>query len=165
MPLMQLPKNTTERSHLPLVLPFSTFHSTNTQPSLSLILRARLLTRLQLLQVPTANLHVARVLIHALCEVPRVNVARLGAILVLRLGRLRRVLLRLRLLLLGRRGRTATAAEEPANGVADGGTDCYTAKIPCKKIWRQLGNVSLNSVCVGDVRGGNLRSRAGHLSE
>jgi len=78
------------------------------------------LASLQLLQVPTADLHVALVLVHALCEAARVDVAGPRAVVVLSVGRLGGVLLRLRLLLLllGRRRGTA-ASEEPADRVAD----------------------------------------------
>ena len=87
---------------------------------LSLVLRASLLASLQLLQIPTADLHVTLALIHALCEVARVDVARPRPVVVLRIGRLRGVLLRLRLLLLLlRRRRLAAASEESANRVAD----------------------------------------------
>jgi len=122
-------------------------------------LRASLLASLQLLQVPTADLHIPLVLVHALCEVARVDVARPRAVVVLRICRLRGVLLRLGLLLLlllrGRRG--AATSEEAADRVADRGSDCYTTVL----------NVS---IAVGFVRISlwkrrDLRGCAGHLSE
>lgn len=99
--------------------------------SLHLILRSRLLTRLQLIQIPPTNRQTPLVLIHARPEV--VDVVGAHALRGLGVGH-RRALVHAVvlgghwsgfLLLLG--GSTATAAEPAADGVADRGTDCYTA--------------------------------------
>lgn len=82
------------------------------------------LAGLELLEVPAADLHVARVVVHALGEVlrgARAVVAPLALVRVL-LVRLRVDLLRSGL---GRRG--GAAAEETADGVADGGAYRDTA--------------------------------------
>ncbi len=85
----------------------------------------------QLVKVPSANGHVTLVVIHALAEVADVSFAggslpgavRCAALpeaVVHGLG-----LCRGGLLVLGRSARAA-AREKPTDGVADGGTDCYT---------------------------------------
>jgi hypothetical protein len=77
----------------------------------------------QLLQVPRASLHVALVLIQALCELLRVDLAAPRSPVAL----LSRTLRQGHLGLLGLRwGSGGAATEETADGVADRGTDCYT---------------------------------------
>ena len=96
-----------------------------TRRSIPLVVLRRGLTSLELLKVPVADRHVAVVLIHALGEVLRgalavvLSLPVVGGLLVLRdgggvgLGR-------------GSSLRGA-AAEEAADGVTDGGADCYTS--------------------------------------
>ncbi len=52
----------------------------NNLPTLSILTRS-LLARLQLLQIPAANLHVSLVLVHAVCEVLRIHLASWIAVL------------------------------------------------------------------------------------
>lgn len=89
-----------------------------------LVLRSSLLARLQLIQIPPADGQAALVLIHALAEVVDVRLA--GAALV---GSLALLVLLREVGVLGRGlgGRGGAAAEEAADGVADGGAYCDTA--------------------------------------
>jgi len=92
-----------------------------------LVLARRRLTRLQLIQIPPAHREVPLVLIHALPEVADVRLARLRRLKVLVDGVLATLGLREGLGGLGRGGRGGgAAAEETADGVADGGADCDT---------------------------------------
>lgn len=86
--------------------------------SLSLVLAGRSLAGLELLEVPVADLHVAAVLVEALCEV----LGGAGAVVVLLL-----VLLGRGLGLDGSGGFGGAAGEEAADCVADGGADGDTA--------------------------------------
>lgn len=77
----------------------------------------------QLVQIPSADAHVAAVLVHALGELLR----RAGAVVApaaVLLGRGGRCLDGL--------GRGAGTAEEPADGVADGGSYRDTAVVACR---------------------------------
>ena len=95
-------------------------------PPTPLILTSSSLTRLQLIQIPPAYLHVSLVLIQALGEAPRVRlaaprsapaVALVWPVLGLRGGGLG---------LLGFCWSRGATAEEAADGMADGGADCYS---------------------------------------
>lgn len=91
---------------------------------MSLVLASRSLARLQLLQIPPANLHIAILLVHARSELlgrTRAVVAP-GAVLCLGWGSCRGSGL-----LDGVVGGCGTTAEEAADGVADGGADGDTA--------------------------------------
>lgn len=97
-----------------------------------LIQSSRLLTRLQLIQVPPTNGQIALVLIHTPLEALHfVSARRRAGLLLLLCGLAVRDLSVLRLLrrrgFLDGRGCAAAAAEEAADGVADGGADCYAA--------------------------------------
>lgn len=87
-----------------------------------LVLARRLLARLQLIQIPPADGQRALVLVHAPPEVANVGGAGAGAVVLLR-----RVVVGRHARLLGVGGRRrlggAAAAEEAADGVADGGAD------------------------------------------
>ena len=93
---------------------------------LLLILARGLLACLQLVQVPAADGQVAVVLRHAGVEVLDVTSAHTGG-----LGCLRLLVLLCEVGVLGRGlgGRRAAAAEEAADGVADGGSDSDTAVV------------------------------------
>lgn len=101
-----------------------------TSSSKYLVSRSSSLATLELLQVPSTNLHVATVLIETLCEVLGWLLTAAGAVLgvvgLLLTGLLILiVLLGINLFLLG--WSCGGATTEPAtDGVADGGTDCYT---------------------------------------
>jgi hypothetical protein len=87
----------------------------------TLILTSSLLTRLELIQIPPTNRQVALVLIHTTLEVHHLRLAHLGRLIAL----VHRVLA-VRLLsdgLVDRCLRSAAAAEEAAEGVADAGAD------------------------------------------
>jgi len=75
----------------------------------------------QLLHIPTADLHVARVLVHAVGEL----LGDAGAV-VAPLLLARALVLRRNVVLLSLGGRTATAAEEAADCVADRGANGNT---------------------------------------
>ena len=120
--------------HVQSFLPMAIFVYVQSHSSLLLISSSSLLTRLQLVEIVSANRHVALVLVHALREaldVLRTRSLRLA--LALRLAVVEAVVHGLSvgvggllvLLLLGGRGRAP--AEEAAEGVANGGSDCYTA--------------------------------------
>lgn len=79
----------------------------------------------QLVQVPVADLHVAAMLVQALCELLGDARAVVGGAPPALLLALRRDAVLLRWL--GRR-RAGAAAEEAADGVADRGADCDTAR-------------------------------------
>ena len=102
---------------------------------LSLVAPSSLLASLQLFEVVRADIHVALVLIHALCEA--LNVSCTWSLCLLCLGRLavvKAVVHRLGvgvcwllvLLLLLSRCRRRTTAEEAPDRMADGGADSYT---------------------------------------
>lgn len=99
--------------------------------SSTLILASGLLACLELVQVPSTDVQASLVVIHALPEVADLSLAcAVGALSVV--GSLLLVLLSevggLSLLGSGLGGRAT--GEEPANGMADGGADCYaTARI------------------------------------
>lgn len=99
-------------------------HSYSCSARDALVLAGGGLARLELLEVPVADLHVATVVVEALGELLGGAGAVVAAPLLL-------LLLVLRLhgrLLLGRGGRLGGAAgEEAADGVADGGADGDTA--------------------------------------
>ena len=87
-----------------------------------LILTSRLLTRLKLIQIPPTYREVALILIHTTLEIHHLPLANLG-----RLVRLIHRVLAVRLFsdgLVDRCLRSAAAAEEAAEGVADAGADC-----------------------------------------
>lgn len=92
----------------------------------ALVLARGLLARLQLVQVPAADVEVALVLGHAVIEGLDVTSARAGR-LALRHGRLLVLLSEVGALGRGLGGCGRAAAEETANGVADGRADCDTA--------------------------------------
>ena len=95
-------------STFPSLLSFTSLTSTD------LILTRRALTRLQLVKIPPADLHVPLILVHAAREVAGIGIALRGRVpLLLRLHGLRG--------LGGGCGRPA--AEHAADGVADGGAD------------------------------------------
>lgn len=92
-----------------------------------LILTSGLLARLELVQIPAADVQASLILIHALPEVADLSLARavgalgvVGSLLLVLLGEVGRLSL-----LGGGLGGRATR-EEPANGMANGGADCYT---------------------------------------
>ena len=98
---------------------------------INLVRPSRLLARLQLLQIPATDRHIALVLIHAAREALHVRGTRTLALLRLRRARLTIIipLIRrwLRVGILGRLlllSSTTTAAEPAADGVSDRGTDC-----------------------------------------
>lgn len=100
-----------------------------TSPPPRLVTTSRALAGLQLIQIPSTDGQITAVLVHAGAEIPHVRrtgagglevvVGGEGAVFSLRDGRLGGF---------GRRGGRGAAAEEAAEGVADGGANCYTAK-------------------------------------
>lgn len=117
-----------------LLLYSSSPFSPSTQHSAikDLVLASSSLARLELLEVPATDLHVSRVVVHALSEVlrrARAVVAPL-ALLTLTLLHLRVDLLRCGLC----RRFGGAAAEEAADGVADGGAYCDTTIRSCVSI-------------------------------
>jgi hypothetical protein len=96
----------------------------------ALVLARRLLARLELVQVPSADGQAALVVVHALAEVVDVGSARAGRGHLGSLRHLGCVLVGLgELGVLGRgvRGGRRAAAEPAADGVANRRTDCDTA--------------------------------------
>ena len=91
----------------------------------SLVLASSLLASLELVKVPSTDGQRALVLIHAPSEVGHIGLASSWSLVVLALS-VGVVVGHLCLLRLGWRSR-ATAAEETTDGVADRGSDCYTA--------------------------------------
>lgn len=94
-------------------------------PSFNLVLASSLLARLQLLQIPSTDLHIALVLIQALSKLLGIDLAALLAPTALRsivsLSGNSRLLWLLGCWLRG------TTSEESADCVPDGGTYCYTS--------------------------------------
>ena len=89
---------------------------------MTLVLASSLLTRLQLIQIPSTDGQIALVLVHALAEVGHFTGAHGGCLVIAGLD-----LLGCLLLLDGCRGATA---EPAADGLANGGADCdATAKL------------------------------------
>jgi hypothetical protein len=124
-------------------------HITSTLNSTSiisriLILASSLLAGLELVQVPATDIQASLVLVHALPEVTNLGLAcAIGALSVV--GSLLLVLLsevgRLSLLGSGFGGRAT--GEETANGVANGGADCYTTAQIVSLLLRQYGDANM----------------------
>lgn len=96
--------------------------------SARLVMTRCLLTRLQLVQVPSAYRQRPLILVHALAEIVDVRLADLGSGVVIGVGVGVVVVWVLRGVLVcgcGFCGLRGTAAEESADGVADGRAYCY----------------------------------------
>ena len=98
----------------------------------SLVIPSSLLASLQLLHIPTTNIHVPIILVHATREVLDINGTRASSFLTSRsLGVVHATVgwgvVVHRLLLFGRCSR-GTAAEEATNCVAYAGADCDTTE-------------------------------------